>query len=439
MRMWMVAAAFLSLLIACTEVPLGENIDLAEAEKPDATAKTPALKIAHLTDPHLYDGTSKNVDPMREDEGCLNTRMLENSIAEMNEQNEVAPIDLVVVTGDIGVEKLIERSGLVCNKAKISTNSEGKIEFDGMVKDNEIVRKIQEGAASFAHAIAQSKISDWIFVNGNNDLCNEDVLSLVYFNIYISEVDKALAPLNPKIKIHNLVAEDDHVGTYSPEKAPDQVFIGFENGSWKNNHDALYADGRNKDFQYKTLDALEAEIAKQEALGKKIHLIFHAPNFDDPFNASSAKETCEKRIPTNAKFENNCTIIKPKIATNEPNNLYSAWLVRDDFRKRWNDIIAKVSIKNLLAGHFHSQERAIYLNPKDGQTQEYKNIEKYRVAPPISIKNQSVGAKTKQARGFTLVNINSEGKRTASIFWSDQVSNGQCLEVFFSAWMEQKS
>jgi hypothetical protein len=431
------ALLLLTLSTGCADIlPVEErNLD----EKSGTLGGTGALRVAHLSDPHLYDTKSKNIEPAREDEGCLNTRLLKNSIEEINIQNEISPVDFVVVTGDIGVEKLIEGTGIVCSKAKITTNSEGKIEFDGIVRDEEIAPKIKAGAEVLAKEIANSKIVDWLFVNGNNDLCNENVASLIYFNNYISEVKKALARLNPKIKIVNLVAEDDHVATYSFPKAPNQVFIGFENGSWKNNHDPLYADGHNKEFQYNTLTALEAEIVKQEALGKNIHLLFHVPNFDDPFNAESAKEPCEKRISTNAKFENNCAVIKPKIPTNGVGNLYSAWLVRDDFRARWDALTSKSSIKNLLAGHFHSYERDVYLDPSIWQTQAYKNIEKYRVAPPISIKNQKVSRENKQARGFNLVNINQDGSRTGNIYWSDQITNGQCLEVDFSGWSVQRS
>lgn len=425
-------------LWGCSELPINEK-ETPQTEKAIGIPNASTLNIAHLTDPHLYDGASKNIDPKREDEGCLNLRLLKNTIDQINEQNDVAPLDLVIVTGDIGVEKLIEATGIMCSKAQISRNQDGKTEFDGVVRDNEIFNALKNGAESFAKLIANSQVSDWLFVNGNNDLCNEDTNTLVYFNHYIDELKKAVAQLNSKINIHNLVSEDDHVATYSSPKAPNHVFIGFENGSWKNNHNALYADGKNKDFQYNTLSSLETEIIHQEKGGKKIHLVFHAPNFDDPYNAASAKNSCEKRIPTNAQFEDNCTKINPKIPSNAPKNLYSAWLVRDDFRTRWDNLTSKPSVKNLLAGHFHSQDRDIYLDPKSGQTQEYKNIEKYAVAPPISIKNQTVEKEKPQARGFSLFTIATDGSKTRSIFWSDQLNNGQCLEINFSPWKAQKS
>lgn len=422
----------------CNDHPSPEE-SVAINERVQSAGRAHELTVAHLTDPHIFDDKSKNIAPERLDEGCLNLRLVDHAIAEINLHNGKEPVDVVVVTGDLGVEKIIEDAGIECKGAKISFDQHGKLLFDGVSKDNEINEKLKDHAQAFAQSIAQSKVSDWVFVNGNNDLCNEDTRTLRYFNTYLANLALDLRERNDKIKIHNLVADADHVATFVPPHAREHVLIGFENGSWKNNHSAAYADGINKQFQANLLASLEEEIKTQEQAHKTIHLVFHAPHFDDPFNAGTASATCEQRISTNAVFESNCTVIKPKIAGNQTNNLYSAWLMPDSTRASWDAIASRPTVKTLFAGHFHSQTRANYLDPAAYQTQSYKNLDKYNVAPPISIKNQTVESSVDQARGFSIVTLKKDGSRKVTFYWSNQVNNGSCHDIKLSPWIKQKA
>lgn len=396
------------------------------------------LTVAHLTDPHIFDDKSKNIEPARDDEGCLNFKLLDHAIAAINEQSAQEMVDVVVVTGDLGIEKVIEAAGIECKKAKITLDANGRVLFDGVSKDKEIDESLDKGAQALANSIAQSKIADWLFVNGNNDLCNEDSKTLAIFKTYLEKVSTYLATQKSAVHVHNLVADGDNVAPFVSPTSPRHVFIGFENGSFKNNHLAEYADNLNKDFQTKILDALEEEIARQKKAQRNIHLVFHAPHFDDPFNASTARNECPKRVPTNVVFENNCAQMKPKIATNATKNIYSAWLLPDASRNRWDALIAKPEVKTLFAGHFHSQNRADYLNPSAYQIESYAHINKYNVAPPISIKNQTVENGVNQARGFSIVRLLPNGTREVTYYWANQNNNGTCEEATLSSWEGQQ-
>lgn len=423
--------------IGCSDLPTTSD-NTAVDERSEAIARKRELTVAHVTDPHIFDDKSKNVTPERLHEGCLNLRFVDHAITEINKHHAKEIIDAVVVTGDLGVEKLIEAAGIECKKAKVSLDEHGKVLFDGVSKDKEIHELLNQHAQAFAQSISKSDVTDWLFVNGNNDLCNEDVRTLRYFTTYLANVALALRELNNKIKIHNLVAEADHVVVFVPPHARDHVLIGFENGSFKNNHSAAYADGINKQFQENILTSLEEEIAHQEQAKKKIHLVFHAPHFDDPFNASTAHKDCAHRLPTNVVFEDNCAVSKPKIPGNQTKHLYSAWLLPDQTRTKWDALVSKESVKTLFAGHFHSQTREHYLNPAGYQTEDYKNLEKYNVAPPISIKNQTVESNVNQARGFSIVTLKKDGGRKVTFFWSNQLDNGACHEIRLSPWTKEK-
>jgi hypothetical protein len=398
------------------------------------TKQADTVRFAHLTDPHLYDEASKNVPYPQEDEGCLNFAMFRSVIAKMNSEHALKPFEFALVSGDIGVEKLIERAlNKKCKDVEMKLNGKGELLFDGVNKETEIRKQLQLGAQEFANTIRRSEVKTWVFVNGNNDLCNEDTLSINYFNFYILEVERLLK--GSGFLIHNLVGNSDYVGTFSARPDSKHIFVGFENGSWKNNQSAVYAETKNYSFQVKVLNALKKEVAKQEKLGKLIHLVFHIPHFDDPFNAPTAKGPCSRRIPTNVAFKDNCTVIAPLISTNAPRNFYSAWLVKDDFRSEWDELLGRAAIKSAFAGHFHIAKRGYYEDLDIWQSQLYPSVTKYDVTSPIAIKNQILSDVIDQSRGFSAVDIDRNGAKTVLGFFADQRQYYECPnDVLITPW-----
>lgn len=394
-----------------------------------------SLRFAHITDPHLYDLEGKNVPSPPPDEGCLNFAMLRSIILELNDRNSSQPINFVLITGDIGVEKLIENAVRAqCKSVTLTIGDNGTILFNGVNKDAALKQEFANAAQKLAGELKKSTIKDWVFVNGNNDLCNENVKSAELFSRYMNELKLALS--DSDIKVHNLIGDTDFVDTFTPFGNSKHAFIGFENGSWKNNQDAATAS-RNYDFQINVLHALEDEVKKQENMGKTIHLLFHVPDFDDPFNVATADLPCAKRLPTTVFFRNNCTSIEPKIPTNLPTHLYSAWLVRDDFRSEWDTLISRPSIKNLFAGHFHVAKRDFYEQLAPWQSESYAELSKYIVASPVAIKNQILSNTVDQARGFSLVEIDQSGQQKVRTFWADQYASYKCPDnVLITPWEE---
>src|ERR1043166_2999727 len=153
------------------------------------SAASAQITFVQLTDPHLFD------DPPEANE---NRRALMACVTKIDKSTGAGAVyKFVVVTGDIGIEKLIKP--LVDRKLTTATQEER----DSI--DQAITLKITSAAWDVAKIIGQSRVKVWLFLPGNNDLIAEDPGTINYYRDFIAQLRQLL----PDKEIIDLCPTDD--------------------------------------------------------------------------------------------------------------------------------------------------------------------------------------------------------------------------------------
>ena len=309
------------------------------------------VRIIHLTDPHLWDGG--DADDNRE--------ALRVAIDKINllHAREAAPYDFVVVTGDLGIEKLPDAT------------------FDA-------------GVDFVAGQIARSRVMTWYFVPGNNDLTDEEPSTIHRYRRFIKQ-------LKTKLPSHQVA--DLSAPATTPPVIEGRCFVGVDNASFKNNNkpDRVRKTARGQ------LDVLEDTDKRLSACGSA-YLFLHIPETDDPWGAGDgAAKFLKDRYPNEPK---------PHDAF-----AFSSWLVDPSVRARWDKIVVDPRVKAIFAGHYHDFRRSTYEDFRWMRTGVYRSasVTKTFICPPLAIKRQKEQATT--ARGFAEIVIDADGKVARRVFW----------------------
>lgn len=360
------------------------------------------VNFIQITDPHIFDG---------KDDTAENESAFCSIIGQIDSLAEQKSYEFVVVTGDLGLEKLIDGDG------KLDT-------------------KIEEKANALADMISSSRIKKWLFVPGNNDLYDELPYTIDVFRDFIKVLDQKLEdkagkpPKNERVNAIDLcpVGNDLETGVYpsSSERASSPyIFIGFNNASFKNNGSVKRAE---KYYKLQS-DYIDEVLYRLENIpGKHAYIFYHIPEIDDPQwvklekeNPADAKLTKRKEeIASKKKEMRGDKTKKPRF---DKASVFSAWLVSDEVRDLWGKVITNNDVKGLFAGHFHNSERKTYhdfnkwmLTGKLNEPYENDSTSKLIVSPPIAVKFQAGG---EQARGFREISIDEKGEVTnkSSFVW----------------------
>lgn len=362
------------------------------------------VSFVQITDPHLYDDGQ---------EAAENKRALIDCVTKIdNMLSEGADYKFVVITGDIGIEKLIKP--LIEQKEK-APNAE---EVDRIRRA--IDSRVTEAALDVANVLAPSRIKVWLFLPGNNDLIDEKPDTINYYREFMKQLRTAL----PGKKVVDLCPTDDpDSGVFTWDDS--FFFVGFNNASFKNNNDAkrissgtdtaaiMAAEDSSKlpvtpttNEQLKNVQQVIDRINK--AGSHPVYVFYHIPEIDDPHAVLDADG---KDLPGNR------TLL--------PSDGYawSSWFVDGRVRRRWNQVVADNRVNGLFAGHFHDWRRDTYQNYHWLVTPQYlsPSLSKLYICPPIAVKRQD--DKASQARGFQSVSIDGRGRVKANVVWYDAVQH----------------
>jgi len=367
-------------------------------------AASAQVSFVQITDPHLYDEGQEAVENKRALIACLTK--IDKLIA------TGANYKFAVVTGDIGIEKLVE--------PLIGQRKGNQEEIDRI--DRAITLKLTGAALEVAHIIGQSKVKAWLFLPGNNDLVSEDPNTINYYRDFVVLLRREL----PGKEVIDLCPTDDqNSGVYTPDNS--FVFIGFNNASFKNDNNAavLIPNGTNTativstanlsdlkklpttprtDEQLKYVQQVSDRVDRSQT--HPAYILYHIPEVDDPHPV----------------LNSDLSLLNNRGLTRSDQYALSSWFVDGRVRQRWSEVVAKPNVRGLFAGHFHDWRRDTYQNFRWMFTPDYPGgtLSKLYVCPPISIKRQS-GQGT-QARGFQAISIDGTGKVSVNVFWYDGTS-----------------
>jgi tetratricopeptide (TPR) repeat protein len=369
-------------------------------------ATSAQVSFVQITDPHLYD------DPPEANE---NKRALIACVMKIDKLiGTGADYKFAVVTGDIGIEKLVKP--LVDRKKLPNTNQEELKRID-----RAITLKITGAALEVANIIGQSRVKVWLFLPGNNDLIAEDPKTVNYYRDFVVLLGQAL----PGKEVIDLCPTDDpNSGVYTPDNR--FVFIGFNNASFKNDNKAKHiANGTKAAIIVATTDLsnlkrLPITPRTDEQLNyvqqvidrvdrsktQPAYIFYHIPEIDDPHPV----------------LNSDINLLNDRELTSSDQYALSSWFVDGRVRERWSEVVAKPNVRGLFAGHFHDWRRDTYQNFHWMVTAGYPgaSLTKLYVCPPISIKRQ--GDQGNQARGFQAVSIDGTGRVSVNAFWYHDTS-----------------
>ena len=342
------------------------------------------VTFAQITDPHLFDESNDRKDSQlrsnqRGELNQSNSKLMSAVIKQINADiDNKVNYELVVVTGDIGIEKLVDPSGKF---SKYDMKSgEPRI-------DDEVGKRLNDGANEFANLIRESKVKTWLFLPGNNDLLNESPDTITYYRFFITLLtaklsNKLVIDLSPLSE--NSFSGVYHTGNYS--------FIGFNNSSFKDNGKISNAKINNL-YQKAEIERVRKRVTDDS--DKFVFILYHIPEIDDPFLARNGPDV-ERKQALDAKDIDDI-------------HLNSSWVVARSVWTEWEELLKAPNVRALFAGHFHDPDRQYYQSLDWLSPGRYlpDTVKKLFVCPPIAEKYQPTNAA--QARGFVRISIDVKG------------------------------
>src|SRR5207244_3448483 len=99
------------------------------------------------------------------------------------------------------------------------------------------------------------------------------------------------------------------------------------------------------------IEKFAALISEAQAKGRKVIVLSHVPELDDPFTLARRRFT---ESPPNKND-------KPSGKTETPERpAASTWNVAPEVFRRWKELTESPTVLAVLAGHFHDSHREIY-------------------------------------------------------------------------------
>lgn len=388
-----------------------------------------SVKFVHLTDPHLFEVAGKENESA---DSAVHFRTTITYINTMENPKNKKKLSFVVLTGDLGVEKLITKSQISSGEAKKKPNTV-VIEEDGklfeLTKNKE---KWNSGLKTLANIIAKSKSKLWLMVPGNNDLYDEIPSTIIFYADFIKDLKATVQAKNTDIRIVDFRLESqDSIEGFKPGtlKIGDKLFIGWDNSFFKNNYSIKRFLDKNKKpisieqlAEYKSLQKLSDVINTSDA--KYVYIFYHIPEVDDPWRINFDVDPDDPDDNTVSQALKEAARLSPELAKGiYP---YSAWMIPIEIRKMWENLIVsplgRVEIMGLFAGHFHDPQREIYNGFKWLRDVRYKPeiLSILHIAPSISAKNQHTAAPKDRSRGGEVVFIDDLGRvKVERFFWTN--------------------
>jgi len=130
-------------------------------------------------------------------------------------------------------------------------------------------------------------------------------------------------------------------------------------------------------------------ISDAKAQGKRVLVLSHVPELDDPFLLARERFTG----------------VAPEKHGNSERPRWSSWNVSAEVFRRWKELIDSPTVVGVLAGHFHDSHREIYYQPYrwSSASSLRPDLRKLFLAPPLAVKLQETSPI--QARGFSVLHL----------------------------------
>lgn len=372
--------------------------------------------FVHATDPHIYldpKDDSESAKHLVEKQQSLDERALSDLLQQIrNLPQSTSPSTFLLITGDFGVDPCLVLT------SEASKKDRDKRTVKDCLGDGVDKAKRDAQVEKIAQLFGTSPIRDIYFVAGNNDLPLEsaDNAALAYFNQFFDDVQKKITEKKINVLLHNLTrcyaTNAGPVSTCFADIADTRYrLIGFPSHSFKNRENGSQG---NLDLQTAQFNIFQGILDQSSRSGKKILLVTHIPELDDPYYL--AQDRYAGRSPD------------PPLDTTKVNGVarapWSTWNVKNKLLDDWKSVLASQSVVAVLAGHLHDPHREIYRQPYLWSTPNEHRValNKLFLAPPLSVKNQD--ASPIQARGFSLVRLDDDDNDIDSRFyWYDAETN----------------
>lgn len=421
------------------------------------------VRFIQITDPHFYDGQ----------DAAANKRAFLECIAKINKLiDEGGNYKFIVVTGDIGLEKLVEEFvDKIRELEKLPDSADNREQINTL--NRTINLKVSDSASEVANMIGQSRMKVWLFLPGNNDLIDEQICldgmppcpnekppgktrdGLTYYRSFVEQLGDRL---RGKTIVDLCPTDDPKKGVYTDIDG--LVFVGFNNASFKNNNEAkrisrdttktasvvARTDSQRCEADSKIQTGAgsipTAELPETEGTVEQLkyvqqvidrvaetksyaYVLYHIPDADDPY----------------AVLDSGSTSLAGRSLSQSDQYFFSSWFVDGCVRERWTKVVMNPKVRGLFAGHFHDWRRETYQDYRWNNTPNYLggSLSKQYVSPPLAVKRQN--GQPSQARGFQEVSIDGTGRVSANIFWYDadsgafeSVSEKQRAPASVSSW-----
>jgi len=357
--------------------------------KEKAERHEPGIWFVHATDPHIFiPAATESADKekamaVKQQEG--NEEALSNMLKRSRSVPEGdGPPAFLVLTGDLGVDPCPPKKD-VSEKPPAACTS--NIDPDKQI-------------AKLAVLLGASPLKDIYLVAGNNDIANEDPgdEALLAFNKFLDKVQTKITEAKSNVQLHNLTrcydGKSDSSSCVADVSDPYRL-IGFPSYSFKNKE---LKDATLKS-QEKQFDIFRGLLAQAGQAHKKVLVLSHVPEIDDPFTLG------QDRYSGVAPGKSNDP------AADNARSRWSTWNVSKKLLDDWYTALASDSVEAVLAGHLHDSHREAYRPPYSWSTptSQRGGFQKLFLAPPLAVKNQD--SSPIQARGFSLIHLESDHVR----------------------------
>ena len=386
-----------------------------------------SLQFVQITDPHIFEANHKDKESRNSMIYFYLAIEKANDINIRLKNSGQSPLDFILMTGDLGIEKLLKLVPASGNENAIKITKDNQL-FD-LVKDEE---KWQAALIELDKLLQDSDVKTWLFVPGNNDLYEDNPDSIKLYEEFVTELKNTEQIKKAGIKIvdFRLESKDKMASNLLPgtyEKG-NLVVIGFDNSFFKNDGSLkhfLNEDGSIKNKE----DTIEyAHIAKlsetlKSSKKKYAYIFLHIPEIDDPWLAKFDVSDKKDDNPVYKKMKKIQAESKELASTVNP---YSSWMVPDYIRKEWEKVITNKNfeipeIRGIFTGHFHDKDKATYSGFHWLKSENYdlRILNKLYISPTVSVKNQlSYLIDQDCARGIQHVTIDqNNGNVKRKIFW----------------------
>ncbi|HEX5717190.1 MAG TPA: hypothetical protein VF179_13580, partial [Thermoanaerobaculia bacterium] len=379
--------------------------------------------FVHATDPHLFydDKTEKWNPAVREHQEGMNQQAFADLIQVLGSPPGMnAKPAFLVMTGDFGIDRFWQQPASTTQQAPVnaSQTTAPSVEPTPTPTPAPTTPSSNSGNAvkHLVSILAKSPVDDIYLVPGNNDVGQEVPVGkgVDATQAFWAEVQNGLKDTG--IILHDLTS--CYFGGGLPSgcyvDANDSYrLVGFPSHSFKDG----VTDDRAK-AQLDQLNKLETLIGQAAEDGKRVLIVTHIPEVDDPHTLAVKEFDLVERYPKEgqAKVEKQVDRAPdlPDWAQTSP------WNVRKAAFDKWKQVVDSPAVAGVLAGHFHDSHKEIYRQPYSwaGAPAERASLARLYLSPPLSMRFQNQSPI--QARGFALFQLRGNQDPDRVLFWYDR-------------------